>query len=242
MSFNLRGFTIVASLIFASCSGHLTKISQANAAGAPPVTTDEMQPIIPTQLINFKTDGTLKNTSATSNCSTTEDDKKNALAKLGNTRIYAYNYYRDQGTGKLTYLSAAAKITKGTEIVQIFDYLKYSGESIGGKAAILGIGYRIHINYTASGKDIDLGGLFNVSANYTEGKISGTMNIDVIGIAGEPIDAALPGAPLTITDENILSLFNDMSRIKAAIYNTSVQICPQITAIKSPDAEVKLFE
>lgn len=238
--FKLKTTMIVAALFASGCS--LTAGAEDAAPVAPALAVgNELQPIIPTQLAKFDTGGAFVNTPVASNCSTDDKTKKALLGKLGNTRIHAYNYIKEAGKTNFSYMTAKGRINKGTEIIQVYDYIKYTGTNVGTKSAIEGIGYRLQFHYMAEEKNVDLGGIFNVSANYAKGKISGTVNIDVIGIAGEPVDSALPGGPLKINEDNVLSLFDDIGKIKASIYNSSVHVCPQVTAISAPDAALKLF-
>lgn len=119
------------------------------------------------------------------------------------------------------------------------DYMKFAtlpqenneGEFIGFNR--VGVGLRLIALITASESGINIGDLSSIGLAAKEGKIKGTLMIEIVGIKSKEITTLLP-LPSEINQTTIQNAMQALATIKSKIYDSETELYPQVMAIK-PD-------
>lgn len=169
-------------------------------------------------------------------------DKKEVLNFVPNesmeTTIQKFN---EDGT--VDYLYSGRSVKKGSYRLTV-DYNKFTIKninSIGGDClsyAKVGVGLRIVANINTLQNKIDISSLVALGNAAKEGKISGTVGYEVIGIESKEITAILPiNSEITSTVNQVF--LQAISAIKGKIYDDKTRLYPQIIAVKNSGCETK---
>ena len=141
------------------------------------------------------------------------------------TQVSMYSFNED---GKIDYL--ASGIARKNEFVNIvYDFIAYRPVEYKGAMWYVGVGTRVTATIRVNEKNVKLGGLFNLGIAVSQSKISGTIQVEVLGIQGESIANLLPVAT-ELSRESILAAVQAATTIKSQIYRKDVQVTPVLLA------------
>jgi hypothetical protein len=94
----------------------------------------------------------------------------------------------------------------------------------------IGIGVRVKAIIRTNKKDVNISGLSSLAFASNAKEIVGSLTIQSIGIAGETITNLLPSTT-DINPISIQSAIQSVSLIRSKIYDTKIDLCPQLLAI-----------
>lgn len=126
----------------------------------------------------------------------------------------------------------------------VFDYVNYCPVSVNevsdkilprnyrrmGTLALVGVGIRISVKFTADGNIPLPNNLGQIGVYADEGKINGTIQLSTIGISGEKVSSVLP-MPAEISSSRIQELPSSIDAINEYVFDNEVTISPRIFAL-----------
>ncbi|SDS11818.1 hypothetical protein [Christiangramia echinicola] len=125
---------------------------------------------------------------------------------------------------------------KNTSYKITMDYMKYAtlaqisqNEFIGSKR--VGIGLRLISLITTAESGINISDLYSIGLAAKEGKLSGTLIIEVIGIKSKEVTSLIP-LPSEINQTTIQNAMQALATIKSKIYDEETSLYPQVMAVK----------
>ncbi|SDS63456.1 hypothetical protein [Gramella sp. MAR_2010_147] len=137
--------------------------------------------------------------------------------------------------GAISYLPITLS-QKNTSYKITMDYMKYAtlaqvsnNQFIGSKR--VGVGLRLISLITTAETGINIGDLYAIGLAAKEGKLSGTMIIEVIGIKSKEVTTLIP-LPSEINQTTIQNAMQALATIKSKIYDEETRLYPQVMAIK----------
>ncbi len=138
--------------------------------------------------------------------------------------------------GKISYIPFAIS-QKNTSYKVTMDYMKYAtlgqeddrNNFIGYKR--VGVGLRLISLITTAEAGINISDLYSIGLAAKEGKLSGTLMIEIIGIKSKDVTTLLP-LPSEINQTTIQNAMQALATIKSKIYDEDTRLYPQVMAIK----------
>ena len=137
--------------------------------------------------------------------------------------------------GSLEYLPIAFS-KKNTSYKITMDYMKYATlakfsdrKFIGSRR--VGVGLRLISLITTAEAGINISDLYSIGLAAKEGKLSGTLIIEVIGIKSREVTSLIP-LPSEINQTTIQNAMQALATIKSKIYDEETSLYPQVMAIK----------
>jgi len=125
---------------------------------------------------------------------------------------------------------------KNTSYRITMDYMKYAtlaqiseNQFIGSKR--VGVGLRLISLITTAEAGINISDLYSIGLAAKEGKLSGTLIIEVIGIKSKEVTSLIP-LPSEINQTTIQNAMQALATIKSKIYDEETSLYPQVMAIK----------
>lgn len=142
--------------------------------------------------------------------------------------------------GSINYLPITIS-KKNTSYKVTMDYMKYAtlaqisnNQFIGSKR--VGIGLRLISLITTAEAGINIGDLYSIGLAAKDGKLSGTLIIEVIGIKSKEVTTLIP-FPSEINQTTIQNAMQALATIKSKIYDEETKLYPQVMAIKKYKSE-----
>jgi len=137
--------------------------------------------------------------------------------------------------GEINYLPITFS-KKNTSYRITMDYMKYAtlaqiseNQFIGSKR--VGVGLRLISLITTAEAGINISDLYSIGLAAKEGKLSGTLIIEVIGIKSKEVTSLIP-LPSEINQTTIQNAMQALATIKSKIYDEETSLYPQVMAIK----------
>ena len=137
--------------------------------------------------------------------------------------------------GNINYLPITFS-KKNTSYRITMDYMKYAtlaqiseNQFIGSKR--VGVGLRLISLITTAEAGINISDLYSIGLAAKEGKLSGTLIIEVIGIKSKEVTSLIP-LPSEINQTTIQNAMQALATIKSKIYDEETSLYPQVMAIK----------
>ena len=145
--------------------------------------------------------------------------------------------------GGISYIPVTVS-AKHTSYKVTMDYMKFAtlpqvrenGSFIGFNR--VGVGLRLITLMTTSEAGINIGDLSSIGLAAREGKIKGTLMIEVVGIKSKEITTLLP-LPSEINQTTIQNAMQALATIKSKIYDEDTRLYPQVMAIKPDSTSTK---
>ena len=171
---------------------------------------------------------------------------KEALDYLVNARAHVSVSKIESGFN-ISYLAGSIARTKGHYRVYM-DYTKYVTEDVndadpsGSKNMKdnvqyrIGVGLRIAARVETKKKNVDLGGLFKIGFAAGRNDLTGSLQVEVIGVTSAEIDSLVPGLLGTIDEGAIQNIMESMAAIKAKFRDPDTIVKPHYLAWKASDA------
>ena len=94
----------------------------------------------------------------------------------------------------------------------------------------VGIGLRLKANLVVQKEDVDLSGLFSLGIAAQTNKISGTLEVQTLGISGKSVTAMIP-MPSEISTTSIQNAIIAIATIKSKIYEKETNINPRVLGV-----------
>jgi hypothetical protein len=104
--------------------------------------------------------------------------------------------------------------------------------------ARVGVGLRLVASITTKEAGINLGDLFAIGFAATSNKVSGSLSVNVLGIEAPEITSLLP-MPSEISASSIQNAMQAMATIKSKLYDSDIELNPQIISIRAVKPNVK---
>lgn len=137
--------------------------------------------------------------------------------------------------GSLEYLPIAFS-KKNTSYKITMDYMKYatlakfSDQKFIGSRRV-GVGLRLISLINTAEAGINISDLYSIGLAAKQGKLSGTLIIEVIGIKSKEVTSLIP-LPSEINQTTIQNAMQALATIKSKIYDEETSLYPQVMAIK----------
>ncbi len=130
---------------------------------------------------------------------------------------------------------------KNTSYIVTMDYMRYKNEQVQGEGEYagmvkIGIGLRLTARITCKAKGVDLGSLFSIADAVAQGKINGSLNVDVIGIKNKDVTITVP-IPGVLNQTSIQNAMQSLATVKSKMYDVDAILHPQILAVKTKEKE-----
>ena len=142
--------------------------------------------------------------------------------------------------GNINYLPITFS-KKNTSYKITMDYMKYAtlgqmsqNQFIGSRR--VGIGLRLISLITTAESGINISDLYSIGLAAKQGKLSGTLIIEVIGIKSKEVTSLIP-LPSEINQTTIQNAMQALATIKSKIYDDETSLYPQVMAIKKYQKE-----
>lgn len=156
---------------------------------------------------------------------------------LPNEAVYV-SITKVNSEGGISYGPATASASSGIYTVTL-DYAKFTTLKVYNNSsgncdgfAKVGVGLRITANIETKKKNLDIGNLFGLGLAAKDGKLTGTLSLDVIGLESPEITSVIP-LPSEISPSSIQNVLQAISTIKSKIYDENTRLYPQIISVKS---------
>jgi len=148
--------------------------------------------------------------------------------------------------GSINYLPITIS-KKNSSYKVTMDYMKYAtlaqisnNQFIGSKR--VGVGLRLISLITTAEAGINIGDLYSIGLAAKDGKLSGTLIIEVIGIKSKEVTTLIP-FPSEINQTTIQNAMQALATIKSKIYDKETKLYPQVMAIKKyRNEEIQIVE
>jgi len=223
---------LVSLLFFTGCSWHWPWTPIVNIKPDAKVKNFKYIPIDPLPSVSYY-DPTDKNqTNRTPWRDQNNTSILNALSSL-RTDIYMRKLDRDFS---LEYSGSSLSSEEGSFEV-IIDFSKYrinvreNNESKIDRIARIGIGMRITANVLTTSSSVNIGSLAGLSAGYSNGDLTGTVTVDIIGISSRDTTLLMP-ITSDISEASIQNILLQLASIKTLIHSPKTKLEPHVLAIK----------
>jgi len=140
--------------------------------------------------------------------------------------------------GSISYLPVTIS-AKATSYKVTMDYMKFATlpvrDSVGEKVVgfrRVGVGLRLISLITTLDAGINIGDLSSIGLAAKQGRLSGTLMIEVVGIKSKDVTTLLP-LPSEINQTTIQNAMQSLATIKSKIYDPITELCPQVMAVKN---------
>lgn len=171
--------------------------------------------------------------------------KLDVIRFLPNETVFSTLEKKD-GSAELKYGPAALTGERGAYTVTLdyakFTTLKYKVEdnSCAGLTKV-GVGMRITAKITTYEAGLDVSSLFGLGVSAKQGKLSGQISIDIIGMESSKITDLIT-LPVDISESSIQTALQSLSAIKSKMYDEETNLFPQVLAVKKMDGSCSVFE
>lgn len=160
---------------------------------------------------------------------------KETLDFLADTRSKV-SVSKVNSNGTLSYLTGSLSQEKGRYLA-IMDYTKFfiedmneDGKNIGRLRT--GVGLRLVADINTLKTGVDLGGLLKIGLAASREELTGSLEVQAIGVTSNEIDALLPGMLPTINEESIQRALEAMAAVKAKLREEDTVVKPRHIAIE----------
>jgi hypothetical protein len=126
-----------------------------------------------------------------------------------------------------TMKQSIARVERDESIREIF---------VGSMPLYVGVGIRVRADFKSVGADLKLSGLPGLSAEAANGRISGTLSVQTLGIGGEEI-TPLMQIPSDLSIASIQAAIQAAASIKVKIHDPKTIVQPMIVGFESPVTE-----
>lgn len=172
-------------------------------------------------------------------------DKTKIIKFLPNETVYSTVEKHDKN-GNIEYGPASITAESGVYIVTL-DYAKFTTLKLkaddGGCTGFtkVGVGMRITAKITTFEAGVNVSSLFGLGGEVKNGKMSGQLTVDVIGMESSKITDLIT-MPVDISEASIQTALQSLSAIKSKIYDDETNLHPQILAAKNTNGECSAIQ
>lgn len=112
------------------------------------------------------------------------------------------------------YLSLLDKRNNAKKLSSFMDSISTGGNMI---KLVIGVGIRVKATVDINKRNVSLSGIMNIGASASEDKLSGSVEIQSLGITGESVTSLIP-LPVELSKSSIQNLLINISAIREKIY------------------------